>query len=596
VISAALLVVLNPFIDRYLPEGNALTKVFFHASLLEKGTAFISLFGILKYLHKQSSIPEAISISIFYALGFSGLENIFYAYEVQRPEVILRFFSSVPLHLTTCALMGYFLGLYFLYSSTEKKTTSLVWALLIPIVFHTIYDLCLLEGGFFTYFIGPELVVLIVIQEYLIAKSSFFPTHKELRIKKITLENWMLIRRQMEYERWILGSMGKRNIEIVPFFDFRFTLQRKIVIFILLLIAGLFFLFQKEINALVPIFLRMEEQITLFSLFPAVGAFNIFLAGSINPEYFKNSILSLPIVSEITLWFKGVEQNVNGTDISRDSCFVKTLDTFEVGEELEFIYIYSSKLSPSLKAKVIWDNHENLLEPIGTLLHIENPSLKFQTFLLQYYFFRFTRGLIFNLKIPGFERLRNHFVKAITVMEDHAYVTEGTILFEEGDKGKEFYLLKKGRVEIFKTTEMGEKLILTVIEPGSIFGEMAMITGQPRAATAICATNCLLSTADSDNLEALVMNNPQFSFKLMQTLAHRLSHSEGILMKRIQDLETQVQILTEQNAILEEYINNPEWINQAQNPEKLDSIPSPQKKNTQKKKKNSTKSKKKSFS
>lgn len=559
-ISAALLVVLNPFIDHLLPEGSELIKVFFHASLIEKSTAFITIFIILKYIHPQSSIPDSISISIFYALGFSGLENIFYAYEIQRTEVLLRFFSSVPLHLSTCALMGYFLGLYFLSGSILKKAVNILLSFAIPIAFHTFYDLSLLKSGSTTYFIGFELVILIAIQEYIIAKSKVFPTHKELRIKKITLENWAVIKRQLEYERWIIRSMGKRNVELVPFFSFNYTWQRKLVILVLIAVAASFFIFHKNINASFPIFLKIEEQITLFSIFPAVGAFNIFLAGSINPEYFKNSIFSLPVVAEITMWFKEEEQNLNGTDLSFSGCFIKTIESMQIDDTVEFMYVYSSKISPTIRAKVIWDNHENLLEPIGTLVHLEHYPFTFYLFIIQYLFFKMSRGIIFNLKIPGFERLRNHFVKAITVMEDHAYVAEGTILFEEGDMGKEFYLLKRGKVEIFKTTDMGEKLVLSVIEPGNIFGEMSMITGQSRAATAICMTNCLISTADSDNLEALVLNNPQFSYKLLQTLAYRLSNSEGILMKRIQDLETDIQILTEQNMILEEVVNNPDWM------------------------------------
>lgn len=541
IISAAVLVVIAPLWDALLPSETIFEKVFFHAALIEKLTAFIVIYIITRHYHPISNISDSVAAGIFYALGFSALENIFYAYDVQRTEVIVRFFSSVPLHITTCAILSYYLGIYFFTKSILNKIYYLALALILPFVFHFIYDYSLLKSGYLTYLIAPELVALISIQEYLLAKSSALPSSKELRINHINIENWFLLQRQLEYERWILLSMGKRNPEIVPFFEFHFSARRKVAIVILFFIALGFGIFFEEINNYLQLALRKEEQLSLFSFFPLVATFNLFLAGSINHEYFKSSVLSLPIVAEIQLWYKGEKILLNATDISLDGCFIKTLDSLELNETVEFVYSYASKSTEKLKAQIIWDNHENLLEPIGTLLKIQEVNWKLLWFLVRFRFFRFTKGIIFHLKIPGFEKLRNHFVKEITVMEDHAYVTEGTILFREGETGNEFYFLKQGKVEIYKTTENGEELQMAIIEPGSIFGEMSMITGQPRAASARCLTNCLISTSNADNLEALVLNNPEFSYKLLKTLAFRISNSEKILMSRIEELEKELE-------------------------------------------------------
>lgn len=559
VISAAVLVIINPFFDGIFPKGNDVMRAFFHAAFVEKLTAFAILYLFTKKNSSDLQITSVVTTGIFFAMGFSALENIFYAYEVQKVEIILRFFSSVPLHVTTCAIMGYFLGLHFLNSSKIERQKNLYYAIVIPIFFHFLYDVCLLKGREFTFIIGPELVILVSIQEYLIAKSTSFPGMKELVTKRIKFEDWQVIHRQVEYDRWILKSMGKRNVEVVPFYAFSLTSKRKVMMTIFTGFALLFIVLKWILNVPIQLDLKVEEQITLLIIYPIVASFNLLLAGSINREYFKNSIFSLPVVAETSLYMENQEHELNGTDISLYGCFIKTLEALPIGYDVEFIYNYSEKFSPRIRAYVIWDNHENLLEPIGTLFRVETFSWEFLKFILHYKFFRWSRGLIFNLKIPGFEGLRNHFVKAISVMEDHAYVAEGTILFEEGDKGKDFYLLKKGIVEIYKTTEMGEHVTLNVIEAGNIFGEMAMITGQSRAATAICRTNCLISTSDGDNLEVLVLSNPQFSYKLLQTLATRLSKSEGILMNRIESMESEMQILKEQNAILQDFLNHPEW-------------------------------------
>lgn len=538
IISASTLVLFNPFIDRILPQGNEFIIALIHASLLEKIAAFITIFIILNYIHNHTNITESITIGLFFGLGFSALENVFYAYEIQRTEVLLRLFSSVPLHLTTCGILGYFLGMHTLYGYKWRKVLMLVLALLIPGFLHAIYDFTLLLGSAYTYIIAPELVFLIGYNEFLMAKSLSIPSIKELKLKKIDLEDYEIIHRQLEYERWIHKSSGRKDNQIVPFFRLENLNAKKYYIFLLLGFSLISLFLMDWINAHYIIYLKPEEQITLFILYPLVGACNFLLVGSINPDYFKSSVLRLPIIGTISMWIDDEEYITDGSDFTPYNTFIKTIETIDVGKEIDFIYVYSAEISSTVRAKVIWDNHENLFEPIGTLVRItEQKNYKYLWYILNYNIYRFTRGIIFNLKIPGFKILRNHFVKEITMLKEHSYYTEGTILFHEGDQGNHFYFVKQGVIEIYKTSSDGKKIILSYIEPGNIFGEMSMITGLPRAATAICLTNSLLATSDAANLEALIWNNQQFSFKLLQTLANRLSSSEGKLMSRISELE-----------------------------------------------------------
>ncbi|GAB6053185.1 hypothetical protein JCM17960_20050 [Magnetospira thiophila] len=64
----------------------------------------------------------------------------------------------------------------------------------------------------------------------------------------------------------------------------------------------------------------------------------------------------------------------------------------------------------------------------------------------------------------------------------------GDVIFEEGDEGGEAFLLLSGAVEITKTSQRTPRLRLNRINAGDIFGEMALIDGQPRMATATALT------------------------------------------------------------------------------------------------------------
>ncbi|HSV28704.1 MAG TPA: cyclic nucleotide-binding domain-containing protein [Candidatus Omnitrophota bacterium] len=80
----------------------------------------------------------------------------------------------------------------------------------------------------------------------------------------------------------------------------------------------------------------------------------------------------------------------------------------------------------------------------------------------------------------------------------------GTLIFEEGDQGAEAYVVEYGRVTVFKTVK-NQRVPLGEIQPGGIFGEMALIDDQPRMASAVAEaeTACVVIAKErlSEQLE-----------------------------------------------------------------------------------------------
>ena len=93
----------------------------------------------------------------------------------------------------------------------------------------------------------------------------------------------------------------------------------------------------------------------------------------------------------------------------------------------------------------------------------------------------------------------------------------GDIIFEEGKPGDEMYLVKEGRVNI-----RVEGLTVYSLGAGEIFGEMALISSDPRSATAVAATDCTLLPVNEERFLFLVQQTPYFSLHVMGVLAERL--------------------------------------------------------------------------
>ncbi|WP_421879041.1 cyclic nucleotide-binding domain-containing protein [Pacificispira sp.] len=67
----------------------------------------------------------------------------------------------------------------------------------------------------------------------------------------------------------------------------------------------------------------------------------------------------------------------------------------------------------------------------------------------------------------------------------------GDVIFNEGDRGSQAFILQSGRVRITKNVSGGRRGTLGFVEPGGIFGEMALIDQSQRMATAIADQSCV---------------------------------------------------------------------------------------------------------
>ena len=93
----------------------------------------------------------------------------------------------------------------------------------------------------------------------------------------------------------------------------------------------------------------------------------------------------------------------------------------------------------------------------------------------------------------------------------------GEVVFAQGDKGDKMYVIRSGEVEIERDGKVVEKLT-----DGGIFGEMALIDGSPRAATARAKTTCEVAPITEKTFLFLVHETPFFAIAVMRTLAERL--------------------------------------------------------------------------
>ncbi len=106
----------------------------------------------------------------------------------------------------------------------------------------------------------------------------------------------------------------------------------------------------------------------------------------------------------------------------------------------------------------------------------------------------------------------------------HKYGVEfqpGEIIFCEFEPGNNFYLIHKGRVKITKIVKDREKT-MDILGPGDFFGEMAILEGEPRSASAIAIDNVVALQFNKENFVSLLTSYPQLAYKLLVVFSRRI--------------------------------------------------------------------------
>lgn len=97
----------------------------------------------------------------------------------------------------------------------------------------------------------------------------------------------------------------------------------------------------------------------------------------------------------------------------------------------------------------------------------------------------------------------------------------GEIIFNEGDSSSEMFVVRSGKVEISKSVG-GHSMRLATLDRGSFFGEMSLLEGLPRSATARAIGDVSLLVLRPGSLLLQIRRDPTFAFELLQQLSGRI--------------------------------------------------------------------------
>ena len=108
----------------------------------------------------------------------------------------------------------------------------------------------------------------------------------------------------------------------------------------------------------------------------------------------------------------------------------------------------------------------------------------------------------------------------------------GQSIFRKGDQGLGLLIVISGIIKISAPSPDGKEIVLNLISPNEICGELALLDGEPRTADATAVTNCLVLALDRRDFLGVLRDEPSLSIRLLAIVSRRLRRTS----EQVEDL------------------------------------------------------------
>jgi len=135
----------------------------------------------------------------------------------------------------------------------------------------------------------------------------------------------------------------------------------------------------------------------------------------------------------------------------------------------------------------------------------------------------------FLSEVPLFALLDDTERAALADRLDPETFTAGTVIFRFNEPGDSLYVVRTGEVEISVKNDTGDKIVLESAQPGDFFGEISLLDGGTRTATAVAVTDVEALVVDRGDLDEFLKVCPTAAMDLLAATGRRLRETAKLL-------------------------------------------------------------------
>ncbi|MBL9036931.1 MAG: DUF1003 domain-containing protein [Archangium sp.] len=134
--------------------------------------------------------------------------------------------------------------------------------------------------------------------------------------------------------------------------------------------------------------------------------------------------------------------------------------------------------------------------------------------------------------VPLFEKLDDEERQLLATQLDEVSFTAGQLIFQRGDPGGSIFIVAEGAVEIFVSDTTGQRIVFETAKAGDFFGELSLLDGDPRSASALAVAATRALRVDREDLRLLFTRHPTAAMDVLAVMGRRLREADSLLGSR----------------------------------------------------------------
>jgi RsiW-degrading membrane proteinase PrsW (M82 family) len=367
----------------------------FKALILSASVEEVSkLLGIYMFFRKNQD-EFTVTDGIFYGLvlggGFGLFENILYFIESGLWSQVLRSITSLPIHMINGGLVGGFLMVFLFSGKNILRWIRLIYGLLICISVHAMYNYSLFIDTFLLLVLPFCILFLFFLLEITIAKSRILLPGYVLKLMNMTVEEYEIISRHNRHEGWIQNvqkHISTKNIRL-----FQIPNLRHIVITVFFLvpsvISSLILIVDPNIISRFFIDMEFKDYFALFIIYPAILGLMFFFGGVLNPYFFRDRMLAVPLFGSVDVRTSDSEENTALFHIYWNKFYIPISKLYADNTRADFDLWIGISPYISCKGTILWTK-ENEEGNCGAMCALDSIPLRF---ILEWNFVRLRQNL-----------------------------------------------------------------------------------------------------------------------------------------------------------------------------------------------------------
>ena len=129
-------------------------------------------------------------------------------------------------------------------------------------------------------------------------------------------------------------------------------------------------------------------------------------------------------------------------------------------------------------------------------------------------------------ELAVFQDLSSREMEGLNRITTMSTVTRGRVFYRPEEPGEVLFILKEGRVQLYRISPEGKKLVITTLGPHTLFGEMALLGTKMHNTFAEAMEDCLICVMSRTDLERLILSKPQVALRILEITGKRLREAE----------------------------------------------------------------------